>query len=144
MKVARWLFFLTVAFLGAGAFGLVPVRGIDPVQGVDAPKGGEKMHGLIGKLVAVEGKRDDLISILLEGTKQMPGCLSYVVAKDPADATAIWITEVWEDQARHKASLSLPAVRDAIARGKPLIAKFDQGVVTEPIGGHGLTPVKGR
>src|SRR5271170_2953308 len=74
----------------------------------------------------------------------MPGCLSYIVAKDPADATTIWVTEVWEDRASHKASLSLPAVREAMAKGKPLIAKFDQSVITEPAGGHGLTPVKGR
>ena len=26
----------------------------------------------------------------------MPGCLSYVVARDPTDADAIWITEVWD------------------------------------------------
>jgi quinol monooxygenase YgiN len=54
------------------------------------------------------------------------------------------VTEVWEDQASHKASLSLPAVREAIAKGKPLIAKFDQSVITEPVGGHGLTPLKRR
>jgi quinol monooxygenase YgiN len=75
------------------------------------------MYGLIGKMTAVEGKRDELIAILLQGTKEMPGCLSYIVAKDPADATTIWVTEVWEDQASHKASLSLPAVREAIAKG---------------------------
>ena len=102
------------------------------------------MHGSIGKMTAVEGKRDELIAILLQGTKEMPGCLSYIVAKDPADATTLWVSEVWEDQASHKASLSLPAVREAIAKGKPLIARFDQSAVTEPVGGHGLTPVKGR
>jgi quinol monooxygenase YgiN len=74
----------------------------------------------------------------------MPGCLSYVVATDPADADAIWITEVWESQAAHQASLSLPVVRQAIARGRPLIAGFDQQVVTAPVGGHGLQPVASR
>jgi len=139
MTVARRSFpLLTVVALSAGLFGLVPV------QGGDAPKGGKKMHGLIGKMTAVEGKRDELIAILLRGTKEMPGCLSYIVARDPADATTIWVSEVWEDQASHKASLSLPAVREAMAKGKPLIAKFDQSVVTEPVGGHGLTPVKRR
>ena len=44
------------------------------------------MHGLIGKIIAVEGKRDALIAILLEGTQEMPGCLSYIVARDAADA----------------------------------------------------------
>lgn len=102
------------------------------------------MHGLIGKMTAAEGKRDELIAILIEGTKEMPGCLSYVVAKDPSDATTVWVSEVWEDAASHKASLALPAVREAITKGKPLIAKFDQSTVTEPVGGHGLAPVKGH
>ena len=75
------------------------------------------MYGLIGKMRAVAGQRDALIAILLEGTGSMPGCLSYIVATDPADADAIWITEVWDSEASHKASLQLPAVRDAIARG---------------------------
>jgi quinol monooxygenase YgiN len=96
------------------------------------------MYGLIGKMTAVSGHRDALIAILLEGIGDMPGCLSYVVAKDPADANAIWITEVWDSAASHQASLSLPAVQQAIARGKPLIAGFGDGVVTEPVGGHGL------
>jgi hypothetical protein len=29
-------------------------------------------------------------------------------------------------------------VRDAIARGKPLIAGFEQSFETEPVGGHGI------
>ena len=134
----RCVLFFAVVALGAGVFRFVPV------QGSDSPKGGKTMHGLIGKMTAVERKRDELIAILLQGTKEMPGCLSYIVAKDPADATTIWVTEVWEDQASHKASLSLPAVLQAITKGKPLIFKFDKSVITEPVGGHGLTPVKGR
>jgi quinol monooxygenase YgiN len=102
----------------------------------------KKMYGLIGKMTAVAGKRDELISILLEGVSGMPGCLSYVVAKDLANADAIWITEVWDSAESHKASLSLPSVKQAIARGKPLIAGFSDGVVTEPVGGHGLQPAK--
>jgi quinol monooxygenase YgiN len=102
-------------------------------------KGEGKMYGLIGKMTAVSGQRDALIAILLEGVSGMPGCLSYVVAKDPADANAIWVTEVWDSEESHKASLSLPAVQQAIARGKPLIAGFGDYFVTEPVGGHGLT-----
>ena len=97
------------------------------------------MFGLIGKMNAVAGQRDALIAILLEGVSGMPGCLSYVVAKDPADANAIWITEVWDSKASHEASLKLPAVQDAIKRGKPLIAGFGDSFVTEPVGGHGLS-----
>ncbi len=96
------------------------------------------MYGLIGKMMAVPGKRDALLAILLEGSGEMPGCLSYVVATDPADADAVWVTEVWESEASHAASLSLPSVQQAIARGRPLIAGFETHVPTTPVGGHGL------
>ena len=96
------------------------------------------MYGLIGKMRAVAGHRDVLIAVLLDGVSGMPGCLSYVVAQDPADADAIWVTEVWDSQASHKASLSLPAVKDAISRGRPMIAGFDQHIETVPVGGQGL------
>ena len=103
-----------------------------------APQGAQEMYGLIGKMTAVAGQRDALIAILLEGTAEMPGCLSYIVAKDPADPNTIWITEVWDSKASHEASLSLPFVKQAITRGKPLIAAFGNGTVTTPVGGHGL------
>jgi quinol monooxygenase YgiN len=96
------------------------------------------MYGLIGKMTAAPGKRDELVSILLEGAAGMPGCLSYIVAKDTSDANAIWITEAWESKASHDASLSLPSVKEAIAKGRPLIANFSDRVVTTPIGGTGL------
>jgi quinol monooxygenase YgiN len=103
---------------------------------------GEGMYGLIGKMMAVDGKRDELVAILVEGVAGMPGCLSYIVATDPADANAIWITEAWDSKASHEASLTLPAVRAAIAKGRPLIASFGSGTVTTPVGGHGLVVTK--
>jgi quinol monooxygenase YgiN len=99
---------------------------------------GREMYGLIGKMTAAPGKRDELVSILLEGATGMPGCLSYIVAKDTNDANAIWVTEAWESKASHDASLSLPSVKEAIAKGRPLIAGFSDRVVTTPIGGTGL------
>lgn len=101
------------------------------------------MYGLIGKIKAVPGQRDALISILLEGIAGMPGCLSYVVAQDQTDPDAIWVTEVWDSQASHQASLSLPSVQEAIRLGKPLIAGFGERFETTPAGGHGLSGVPG-
>lgn len=97
------------------------------------------MYGLIGKLNAVRGQRDALIEILLQSVSEMPGCLSYIIARDPGDANALWITEVWDSQASHQASLSLPSVQEAIARGRPLIADFGERVETVPVGGYGLS-----
>jgi quinol monooxygenase YgiN len=96
------------------------------------------MYGLIGKMIAIKGQRDELMNILIEGVAGMPGCLSYIVAKDQTDPDAIWVTEVWENQARHEESLSLPAVQTAIEKGKPLIAGFGERYETIPIGGYGI------
>ncbi len=117
--------------------GAALVAGTRPAAGQ-----GGGMYGLIGKMTAVEGKRDELIAILLDGTGDMPGCLSYIVATDPADPNAIWITEAWDSAESHKASLGLPAVKAAIAKGRPLIAGFAPGTVTAPVGGHGLVAGK--
>ena len=98
------------------------------------------MYGLIGRIRAVAGKRAELAAVLVQEDGSMPGCLSYVVAEDPNDADALWVTEVWTDEAAHKASLNLPAVQAAIAKGRPLIAGFDSRVVTKVLGGIGLKP----
>ncbi len=97
------------------------------------------MYGLITKIKATTGHRDELISILTEGTARIPGCLSYVVAKDQNDVDAIWITEVWVNQESHRASLLLPAVQQAIALGRPIIAGFGERFETIPVGGLGLS-----
>jgi quinol monooxygenase YgiN len=96
------------------------------------------MYGLIGRIRAVPGKRADLASILTMEDGAMPGCLSYIVAEDPADADLLWVTEVWTDQSAHLASLQLPSVQAAIAKGRPLIAGFDSQVETNVLGGIGL------
>jgi len=97
------------------------------------------MFGLIGKIIAISGQRDALISILIHGTSGMPGCLSYIVSKDVSHPDAIWITEVWESAGRHQNSLSLETVQQAIRLGKPLIVGFEERIEILPIGGKGLS-----
>jgi quinol monooxygenase YgiN len=102
-------------------------------------KGANNMWGMIAKLTAAPGKRDQLAAILTAGTRDMPGCLSYVVAKDASDENTLWVTEVWDSQASHDASLTLPAVKDAMSQGRPLIAGFEKIATTAPVGGVGLS-----
>lgn len=96
------------------------------------------MYGLIVKIKTVPEQREALAKILLDGISGMPGCLSYVVARDPTDPDGLWVTEVWDSPESHRNSLALPSVQDAIARGKPLIAGFEERIETEPIDGYGL------
>lgn len=96
------------------------------------------MHGLIGKITVKPGTRDEFLRHLLSGIDDMPGCLSYVVANDPTRPDTVWVTEAWESEAHHRASLQLPAVKAAIAGAMPLIEGFETVATTEPVGGHGL------
>ena len=92
------------------------------------------MYGLIGKIKTKPGQRDAFAAILLRATHRMPGCLSYIVANDAKDPDALWITEVWDRQASHKASLSLPRVKEALVAGRPLVSGFGERFETIPLG----------
>jgi len=96
------------------------------------------MYGLIVKITVHPGKRDEMIDVLKGSAGNMPGCLSYVVTKDSVDENALWVTEVWDSLASHDASLSLPAVKDAIPKGKALVSNFEKVAVTTPVWGAGL------
>jgi quinol monooxygenase YgiN len=96
------------------------------------------MWGLIAKITLIPGRRDEMVEILRESAVDMPGCLSYVVAKDATDENTIWVTEVWDGIASHDASLSLPAVKNAIPRGKAIVSNFEKIAVTSPVWGAGL------
>jgi len=118
--------------------GAVALAAASSVAGPASARETSGMYGLIGKFSATPGKRDELIEILLGHEDGMPGCLSYVVFKDPQDADAVWISEVWTDSAAHQASLSIPSVKEAIAKARPIIASFGEHHELEPVGGIGL------
>jgi quinol monooxygenase YgiN len=101
-------------------------------------QGANEMYGLIVKMIIIPGKRDEMIRVLKESAADMPGCFSYVVAKDAADENVLWVTEVWESAASHDASLSLPQVKNAIPQAKPLVANFERIAVITPVWGRGL------
>ena len=98
------------------------------------------MYGLQGKMTAKPGQRDALLALLLESSRGdgMPGCRLYVVSEVPAEPDAIAITEVWDDQVAHDASLQLASVRAVIAKARPLILSMGESLELRPIGGQGL------
>jgi quinol monooxygenase YgiN len=102
------------------------------------------MWGMIAKITVVPGKGDEMLAILKESAADMPGCLSYVVANDATDGNTIWVTEVWDSMASHEASLSLPAVKNAIPRGKAIVLNFEKIAVTSPVWGAGLPTAHAR
>jgi quinol monooxygenase YgiN len=95
------------------------------------------MYGLIVKVTVVPGRRNEMISILRDSAANMPGCFSYVVAKDSTDENALWVTEVWDNIASHDASLSSPSGKHAIPRAKAIVSNFEKIAVTSPVWGVG-------
>lgn len=98
--------------------------------------------GLIGKFVAVSGKRDELAAILLEAAAAadgFDGCELYAVHVADDDPDGVWVTEVWRDAAAHQASLSLESTKALIARGRPLIASVGESRRLRTLGGKGLS-----
>lgn len=103
-----------------------------------APLGAAPLYGLISQIIAAPGKRDRLVEVLMEATKDMPGCLSFVIATDAVREDAIWITEVWTSKESHNAAFNLPKVAAAVARSGPLMASLGARAETTPIGGLGV------
>ena len=82
------------------------------------------MFMLHGRLAAKPGKRDELLAILAEPAsrrERMPGCRLYLVAVDETDADGVWVTEVWESEDAHTASLQLDRVKEQIERAMPIL-----------------------
>ncbi len=91
------------------------------------------MYGLIVKLTILQGRCDEMIKILKESAFNMPGCLSYVVARDATDENVLWVTEVWDSAASHDSSLNLPSVRNAIPQARAIVSAFDKVAITFPV-----------
>lgn len=67
--------------------------------------------------------RDELLRIMTGGSPigAMPGCRLYVVAVDPDDPDGIWVTEIWESEEAHAASLQREEVRERISHAMSLM-----------------------
>jgi len=92
------------------------------------------MYGLIVKLTSAPGRRDELIVMMGgEDSHTVPGCLSFIVAEDAADENVLWITEVWESQASHEASLEAPPVKESLTDADTLIASYEKIATTIPV-----------
>jgi quinol monooxygenase YgiN len=81
-------------------------------------------YGYIGSMKAQAGKRDDVVAILLSGLDGLraAGCSQYTVGVDASDEVTIWVSEVWESESAHTASLQLPETKAAIGEAMPMLA----------------------
>lgn len=90
--------------------------------------------GLLGKMRAVPGKREELIAALQDSSRDVPGKLVYLIQLEEDDADAFWINEVWQTKAHYDACLTMPQVREGMAATRELIAGVEVRVETVPLG----------
>lgn len=67
----------------------------------------------------------------------MEGCIYYILHAAEDDPNDLWITELWESQEFHAASLKNEKVLELIGRCRPLIAE-GSAVKVRPLGGKGF------
>jgi quinol monooxygenase YgiN len=97
-------------------------------------------YGLVGKLTAHAGQREELLELLLEAAKGVadaPGCEMWIVSISPDDPDSVWVNEIWRSEEDHDASLTMEETRSVIARAMPLIAGME-GTKLTPLAGKGL------
>ena len=97
-------------------------------------------YGLIGKFSAQPGRRDDLVGYLLQAAElleQNPDCLLYVVSTSD-EPEAVWVSELWTDEAAHDVSLEPEDIRALIEEARPLIAGMSDQTRLTVHGGKGL------
>ncbi|TQS71836.1 antibiotic biosynthesis monooxygenase [Ornithinibacillus gellani] len=100
--------------------------------------------GLYNKFTTIEGKRDDLVEILLEASKSMEEvneCELYVISLDADNPDSIYVHEVWRDAQAHQASLSMEASQTLIQKAKPIIVGLEKMNASLPIGGKGISSI---
>jgi quinol monooxygenase YgiN len=95
------------------------------------------MYGLIVKLTSAPGRRQELIEVLGgEDSHAVAGCRSFIVGEDAADKNILWVTEVWDSEASHKASLELPPAKAGLPAIETLVARHEIIAVTTPVEKH--------
>lgn len=80
--------------------------------------------GIQVTLKAVKGKGDILAKIMLNTAQvieNLPGCQTYIVIRSMSDPDQIMITEIWDCQQTHQASLANHEVSSLINSTRSLI-----------------------
>ena len=96
----------------------------------------------VGTLGTLPGRRDELVALLTRPGSELAeiGCLAYEVGVSDDDPDAVFVVELWESAAAHRASLELPSVRAAITEARPLLSGAMSGLRFHVVGSP-LRPV---
>ncbi|GHO43046.1 putative quinol monooxygenase [Ktedonospora formicarum] len=98
-------------------------------------------YGCYVKFTTKPGQRDTFVTYLLNAASAMekvPGCQLYIVNTSPTEPECVWVTEVWNSQEEHDASLTIEGAQETIQLAIPLLAGAPEKIDIQPVGGKGL------
>lgn len=101
----------------------------------------QSMYGMSVIFRTFPGKREELLAILLEASREMAtvkGCFLYIVSRDEKEEELLHVFEAWRSKEDHDRSLTLPGSAEMIARAMPLLSGKPEGTVLQVAGGKGL------
>jgi quinol monooxygenase YgiN len=75
---------------------------------------------------------------IAEGMRSAPGCELYIVNRTPDEEDAVWVTEVWADEAASDAALERDLGEAGLGAVLPLLAGPPEYIELTPVGGPGL------
>lgn len=100
---------------------------------------------LLNKFVVQDGKKEEMIGILLEAAESMEDldeCEVYLVNINENEPGSVYVYEVWIDEGAHQASLGLEAIQKLISRAKPIIKSLERISTLKIKGGKGISSKK--
>ncbi|SEO21724.1 putative quinol monooxygenase [Actinacidiphila rubida] len=101
------------------------------------------MFSVYGRMTALPGRRDELITVLREGFLaggDDSGLLTYSINTAFDDPDTIWLTQLWIDKDAHDATTRSEPVAAVSRRLPPLLARQPEGFYGRAVHVHGLTP----
>lgn len=102
----------------------------------------EKMFSVYGRMTALPGRRDELITVLLDGFRaggDDSGLITYSINTLFDDPDTIWLTQLWVDKEAHDATTRSEPVAAATRRVPPLLAQKPDGFYGSAVYVHGRT-----
>ena len=93
----------------------------------------------VGSLGAAPGHRDQLVALLTTRNTVLAaaGCHAYEVGINDDEPDTVFVIELWENEAAHRASLALPEIQVMIEMARPIMSGafggFRFGVVGSPL-----------
>jgi len=104
------------------------------------------MFSVYGRMNALPGRRDELITLLLDGFRaggDDSGLLGYTINTAFDDPDTIWLTQLWVDKERHDAVTRSEPVAAVTRRLAPLLAGQPEGSYGHAVHVHGRTTDSG-